>query len=309
MFSVIFPGQGSQVVGMAKDFFSKFDIVKKYFKEADEVLNFPISTLILNGPKEELDLTENTQPAIFLVGYSIFNLIKNEFGIDLHRAKFFAGHSVGEYTALATSEVISFQETLKLLKTRGNAMQTAVPKGDGGMIAVLGCEISKIEKLITSGNCKCFIANDNSNGQLVISGKINEIKNFALQLKKERIKNIILPVSGPFHCELMKNATNIMRSEINKLSFRNGKNTLISNVTAKESNDKEEIKDLLIQQIENRVRWRESVDYMIGKGVNQFIEIGPGKVLSGLIKRINKTVKVNAINSEEDISLIKNDKF
>ncbi len=216
MFSVIFPGQGSQTVGMSKELYNNFDLVKKYFKEADQVLNFPISKIILEGPKENLDETENTQPAIFLVGYSIFNLLKNEFGIDLHKAKFFAGHSVGEYTALASSGAISFEETIKLLKLRGNAMQSAVPKGEGTMVAVLGSEISLIEKLIKNNNYKCFIANDNSNGQIVVSGKTKDIENFVLDLKKQGIKNIILPVSGPFHCELMSKATLIMKSELEK---------------------------------------------------------------------------------------------
>ena len=148
MFSVIFPGQGSQVVGMSNELHSKFDLVKKLFKDADQVLNFPISRVILEGPKEDLNLTENTQPAIFLVGYSIFNLTKQEFGLDLNKAKFFAGHSVGEYTALASSGVIGFEEALRLLKIRGNAMQSAVPKNEGGMVAVLGSDINTIEDLI-----------------------------------------------------------------------------------------------------------------------------------------------------------------
>ena len=306
MFSVIFPGQGSQTVGMSKELYNNFDLVKKYFKEADQVLNFPISKIILEGPKENLDETENTQPAIFLVGYSIFNLLKKEFGVDLHKAKFFAGHSVGEYTALASSGAISFEETIKLLKLRGNAMQSAVPKGEGTMVAVLGSEISLIEKLIKNNNYKCFIANDNSNGQIVVSGKTKDIENFVLDLKKQGIKNIILPVSGPFHCELMSKATLIMKSELEKIKIKHGKNILISNVTANPIQEINEIRDLLIKQIENRVRWRESVCYMIEKGVNQFIEIGPGKILSGLIKRIDRSVKVNTVNTEEDIKLLKN---
>ena len=309
MFSVIFPGQGSQVVGMSNELHSKFDLVKKLFKDADQVLNFPISKVILEGPKEELNLTENTQPAIFLVGYSIFNLIKQEFGLDLNKAKFFAGHSVGEYTALASSGVIGFEETLRLLKIRGNAMQSAVPKNEGGMVAVLGSDITTIEDLIKKKNHKCFIANDNTTGQLVISGRLNDLQNFINDLKDLGIKNIILPVSGPFHCELMNKATKVMQSELNKLNFKNGKNILISNVSANPMQKIEEIKDLLIKQIESRVRWRESIHYMIEAGIDQFIEIGPGKVLSGLIKRINKTVKVNAINNEEDINIIKNDKL
>ena len=306
MFSVIFPGQGSQIVGMGAEFHQKFNIVKNLFKEADEILGFPISKLILEGPKEKLDLTANTQPAIFLVGYSIFQLTKKEFNIDLSKASFFAGHSLGEYTALACAEVLSFSETLKILKIRGNAMQSAVPNGEGGMVAVLGSDVEKIEKIINENKDRynCFIANDNSNGQLVVSGKITEIEKFILDLKLSNIKNIKLPVSAPFHCSLMEKATQIMSKEIQKLDFRNLKNILISNVTAKEVTKPTLLKDLLIKQIENRVRWRESINYMIKKEVNQFIEIGPGKVLSGLVKRIDKNVKVSAINNEEDISSI-----
>jgi len=306
MFSVIFPGQGSQIVGMGKEFHTKFDTVKKLFNEADKILEFPISSLILEGPKDQLDLTENTQPAIFLVGYSIFQLLKKEFELNLNKANFFAGHSLGEYTALAAADVLSFSDTLKILKIRGNAMQSAVPKGEGGMVAVLGSDIEQIEKIIEENKNKyeCFIANDNSNGQLVVSGNINNIDKFILDLKSNSIKNIKLPVSAPFHCKLMKKATDIMTKEITKLEFKDPKNILISNVTGKEVTSSSLLKDLLIKQIESRVRWRESVMLIINKGVNKFIEIGPGKVLSGLIKRIDKSVKVSAINNEEDIKLI-----
>ena len=306
MFSVIFPGQGSQIVGMGKELHAKFDTVKKIFNEADKILEFSISSLILEGPKDQLDLTENTQPAIFLVGYSIFQLLKKEFKLDLNKANFFAGHSLGEYTALASADVLSFSDTLKILKIRGSAMQSAVPKGEGGMVAVLGSDIEQIEKIIKENKNKyeCFIANDNSNGQLVVSGNINNIDKFILDLKSNSIKNIKLPVSAPFHCKLMKKATDIMTKEITKLEFKDPKNILISNVTGKEVTSSSLLKDLLIKQIESRVRWRESVMLMINKGINKFIEIGPGKVLSGLIKRIDKNVKVSAINNEEDIKLI-----
>jgi len=310
MFSVIFPGQGSQTVGMAKELYSKYELVKKLFKNADQILDFPISKIILEGPSEKLNLTENTQPAIFLVGFSIFSLIKEKFDFDLNKAKFFAGHSVGEYTALASSGVISFEDTVKLLKIRGNAMQSAVPKGEGGMIAVLGSDVDTINNIINNNKYKCYIANDNSVGQLVISGTILDIQNFAKDLKDLRIKNIFLPVSGPFHCELMSKATQIMSSEINRLDLKNGRNILISNVTANKMQNLDETKHLLVKQIESRVRWRESVIFMIKNRTDQFIEIGPGKVLSGLIKRIDKNVKVNAINNEEDINLLlKNDKL
>ena len=307
MFSVIFPGQGSQMVGMASELHSKFELFKKLYKEADGVLNFPISKLILDGPKEQLDLTENTQPAIFLVGYSIFQLLKQEFKIDLNKAKFFAGHSLGEYTALACAGSLDFASTLKILKIRGSAMQSAVPKGEGGMLAVLGSDPEAIEKIFDDNKDKyqCFIANDNSNGQLVASGTMEDIDKLSSDLRSKSIKNIKLSVSAPFHCNLMSKATELMKKEIEKLEFKDFQNPLISNVTATEIKDKSMLKDLLVKQIESRVRWRESVLYMIKNGVNQFIEIGPGKVLSGLIKRINRNVKISAINKEEDISIAK----
>ena len=306
MFSVIFPGQGSQLVGMCKDLHNKYSIIQNLFKEADDILGFSLSNLILNGPREELDSTENTQPAIFLVSYSIFNLIKEEFNINLNKAEFFAGHSLGEYTALASAESLSFSDTLKILKIRGKAMQSAVPRGVGGMVAVLGSEIKKIENIIQENKSKyeCYIANDNSEGQIVLSGNIDDLEKMIVDLKAASIKNIKLPVSAPFHCKLMNKATLVMREEILKLNFKESKNTLVSNVTGKEISNSDELKSLLVKQIECRVRWRESVSLMINKGVTQFIEIGPGKVLSGLIKRIDRSVKVSAINTEQDIKLI-----
>jgi len=306
MFSVIFPGQGSQSVGMAEDLYNKFDIVKELFNEADSVLNFSITKLIMNGTKEELDQTENTQPAIFLVGYSIFQLIKKEFSIDLNNANYFAGHSLGEYTALSCAGALSFSDTLKLLRVRGKAMQEAVPKGEGGMIAILGSSTEVIEKIFEENKNKyeCFIANDNSNGQIVASGKVVNLDLLIEDLKKQNIKNIKLPVSAPFHCKLMNNATKIMKNEIQKCDFKNLKNTLISNVTAQEVNETSILKELLIKQIESRVRWRESVNLMLEKKITQFIEIGPGKVLSGLVKRMDRNAKVTSINTEDDIKQI-----
>ena len=306
MFSVIFPGQGSQLVGMGKDFYDKYALVQDLFKEADDTLGFSLSNLILNGPKEDLDLTENTQPAIFLISYSIFKLIKEEFNINLSKANFFAGHSLGEYSALASSGVLSFSDTLKILKIRGKAMQSSVPKGVGGMVAVLGSKIETIENFIIENKTKyeCYIANDNSEGQIVLSGNTKDLEKMMVDLKFANIKNIKLPVSAPFHCKLMNEATLVMNEELAKLNFKEPENILISNVTGKEIKNSNELKYLLIQQIESRVRWRESVVLMINKGVSQFIEIGPGKVLSGLIKRIDKNIKVSAINHEEDIKLI-----
>ncbi len=307
MFSVIFPGQGSQIIGMGKEFYDNFDLVKNLFKEADHSLKFSLSKLILEGPKEELDLTANTQPAIFLISYCIFNIVKNEFGINLNKAKYFAGHSLGEYSALSCAGYLSFSETLKILQVRGYAMQNSIPNGQGGMVAVLGSTVEIIEKILKDNDqeIKAQIANDNSEGQVVLSGKTKDLDKLIMILKEKSIKNIKLPVSAPFHCTLMNNATKIMIEELDKLNFKSGENTLISNVTADEISNIEELKDLLIKQIENRVRWRESIINMIKNDVNHFIEIGPGKVLSGLVKRINRDVKINTINSMEDITNLK----
>ena len=307
MFSVIFPGQGSQMVGMGKEFYDKFDLVKNLFKEADDVLNFSMSKLILEGPKDELDLTTNTQPAIFLISYSIYNVIKKEFNIDLGKAKYFAGHSLGEYSALSCAGYLNFSDTLKILRIRGDAMQNSVPKGEGGMVAVLGSTVDVIEKILKDNeqNLTAQIANDNSEGQIVLSGKTDDLDKLILILKENSIKNIKLPVSAPFHCNLMNKATNIMNDELNKLKFNEGENKLISNVTANEILNTIELKELLVKQIENRVRWRESVINMINSDVNHFIEIGPGKVLSGLVKRISKDVKIDTINNQGDIEGLK----
>ena len=306
MFSVIFPGQGSQSVGMAKNLYNNYRFIKELFDKADEILGFSLSKIILEGPKEELDQTENTQPAIFLVSYSIFEMIKRETELDLRKAKYFAGHSLGEYTALTASGSLDFDQTIRLLKIRGNAMQSAVPKGEGGMLVVLGTEIKNISDLLQENEKKyeCFIANDNSNGQVVLSGRNKDLGLLVEDLKKKSIKNIKLPVSAPFHCKLMSSATEIMRKEILNTEFKNPNNVIISNVTGKEVNNSSQIKDLLIEQIESPVRWRESIIYMINKKVRKFIEIGPGKVLSGLVKRIDKSVNLMSVNGIEDLKNI-----
>lgn len=306
MFSVVFPGQGSQVVGMGKELYDKHKIVQDLFNEADETLGFSLSKLIIDGPKDDLDLTINTQPAIFLTSYSIFKVIKDEHNIDLSNAHAFAGHSLGEYSALACAGYLNFNETLKILKLRGESMQNAVPKGIGGMLAVLGTTTETIEKILDENkdNFQAQIANDNSDGQIVVSGKLEDLKKMMENLKENKIKNIQLPVSAPFHCSLMEKATENMREPLNNLSIEPVGINIVSNVTALAVNEPSKIKELLIKQIENRVRWRESILKMIDEGVDNFIEIGPGKVLAGLIKRINKQVKTISINSEDDIKSI-----
>ena len=303
MNSIIFPGQGSQIVGMGKEFFDKYNVVKNLFIEADDILGVNLSKIILNGPKQDLDFTENTQPAIFLVSYSIFRVIKEEFNIDLNKAKYFAGHSLGEYSALSCAGYLDFNETVKLLRVRGKAMQDSVPKGEGGMLAVLGSKIEDIEEILNdnSNSFKAEIANDNSNGQLVLSGKIKDLELINDFLKIKKIKCVKLPVSAPFHCSLMSKATEEMSNQLKKIEFKHSNNIIFSNVTGQEVSDPHNLKNLLIDQIEKRVRWRESIINMINKGVEHFVEIGPGKVLSGLIKRINKDVKITSINNQSDI--------
>ena len=303
MFSVLFPGQGSQSIGMAKVFYDNFDYVKSLYQEADDLLKNQISKLILEGPKDKLDLTENTQPAIFLVSYSIFQVIKKETSFDINSAKYFAGHSLGEYSALSCAEVLTFSQTIKLLKKRGQAMQSAVPKGQGGMLAVLGTEIDKINEMLNINKDKfiCYVANDNSIGQVVVSGNNNDLEKFSLELKNNSIKNIKLQVSAPFHCKLMESATKVMNEELSKTEFKSPKVDIISNVTSVPTNDVTIIKELLINQIEKPVRWRETVNYMMDKNINKFIEIGPGKVLSGLVKRINRNAELLQINDLEDL--------
>jgi len=307
MFSVLFPGQGSQSVGMATNLYNRYSYVKELFKIADETLGFSLSKLILEGPKEQLNQTENTQPAIFLVSISIFEMTRRESNIDLINAKYFAGHSLGEYSALAASGSINFEQTIKLLKARGKAMQSAVPKGEGGMLAVLGTDLKIISDLLNENQKKyqCFIANDNSTGQIVLSGMNKDLDALTEDLKKNTIKNIRLPVSAPFHSKLMSSATEIMKQEINQSNFIHPKNTIISNVTSLETTEPNQIKELLIKQIENPVRWRESVIYMINKGVTKFVEIGPGKVLSGLVKRIDRSVTIVSINELDDLQGVK----
>ena len=303
MRAVLFPGQGSQYVGMGSDFYKKFDSTKFFFEIVDKTLGFSLSNIILNGPEEELKLTQNTQPAIMTVGVCIFNVLNQEFGLNLNNARFFAGHSLGEYTALVCGGSLTIERAAYLLHERGKSMQDAIHPDQGSMIAILGMGVDEVEKEINllPKEETCEIANDNSNSQVVVSGKKAAIEILSNNLKKKRKRGILLPVSAPFHCSLMKKAAGNMKDKIEKTNFLKSKPNIISNVTAKEEIDVNRIKPLLIDQITSRVRWRESVDYMINQGVKDFLEIGPGKVLSGLVKKINRDVKVSNINSIGDI--------
>jgi [acyl-carrier-protein] S-malonyltransferase len=292
MKALLFPGQGSQIVGMCSDFYRNFSEVKNIFLEADDILKIKLSKLILEGPEDELKLTENTQPAIMTASYSIFKVLRNEFNLDVKSFKYFAGHSLGEYSALVCAESLTFKDSLFLLRERGKAMQQAVPDGEGAMLAVLGCKIEEVSKYINDlkEESVCEIANDNAEGQIIVSGEIKKIKK----------KSILLPVSAPFHCSLMKNAEQIMKEKITSINFKNPLIEIISNVTAKPHDNEENIKKLLISQICSKVRWRESILFMSQNKINDFIEIGPGKILSGMLKRIVKNYNSTSINSIED---------
>ena len=301
---LLFPGQGSQTVGMGAEFFNNFDLAKKIFKEADQKLNYPISKIILDGPENELQLTKNTQPAILTVSYTIFRILKEEFNFDFEPIKYFAGHSLGEYSALVCADSLNFQDSLYLLHERGKSMQEAVPVGEGSMIAVLGSNINEIKSLINSRDDNkgvCEIANDNADGQVIISGGKKSIDSFQVYLKKEKIKSIPLKVSAPFHCSLMKPAADNMKIKINNTNFNNPAFEIINNVTANPENNPNDIKNLLVKQIYSTVRWRESIINMSKAGAENYIEIGPGKVLTGMVKRTLKNAKCFSINTIADI--------
>ena len=310
MSALLFPGQGSQVVGMGSEFYNNFNVVKKIFNQADEKLNYSISKLILEGPEDKLQLTKNTQPAILTVSYSIFRVLKDEFGFDLKNFKFFAGHSLGEYSALVCSNSLGFDDALYLLHERGKAMQEAVPLGEGSMIAVLGIKIEELINLIKQIDTKkgiCEIANDNAVGQVIVSGNKQKVELLQGFLKEKKIKSIPLKVSAPFHCSLMKPAAKIMEEKIQKTDFKNPLFNIVNNVTATPETNSDNIKRLLIEQIFSTVNWRESIINISKAGVKDFIEIGPGKALTGMVKRTIKEANCFSINTITDIKNLTNE--
>ena len=303
MKTILFPGQGSQIVGMGSEFYNNFEFVKKIFDEADNILNYKISKIILEGPEDELKLTRNTQPAILVVSYAIFSVLKKEFNFDFKDTKYFAGHSLGEYSALVCSQSLEFSDALFLLFERGKSMQEAVPVGKGKMIAILGSKIDEINKFISNERIKgvCEIANDNAEGQTIISGDVDSIDLLQNILKENNKKFLPLNVSAPFHCSLMKPATIVMTDKINSINFKKPIFDIICNVTAKPENNPEVIKKLLIKQIFSTVRWRESLINMSKNKVTDYVEIGPGKALSGMVKRTIKNINCFSINSIDDM--------
>ena len=306
--SIIFPGQGAQKVGMGKDIYDNFAVAKEVFQEVDDALKVKLSDIIFLDKDKSLNHTTNTQPAIMTVGVALFRVLEKELGLKINHYDYCAGHSLGEYTALVCAGSLSLTDAATMLRARGTAMQNAVKIGEGGMAAILGAEINEINKVIIKNNFSTVeISNDNCPGQVVISGKKEEIDICCIKIKEELSKKSInLPVSAPFHCKLMKPAAEQMKELILESNFTQPEIPIISNVTAREETGVEDIKNLLIEQIYSRVRWREIIEFMIKSKVNEIHELGPGKSLSGMIKRFDTNIVLQNYNSFEDISNLKN---
>ena len=302
----IFPGQGSQKVGMGKDLYDNFPVAKEVFQEVDDALSINLSRIIFEGEEEELKLTINTQPALMAVSFAIVRVIESFIGKNISEVgKFTAGHSLGEYSALVSARSIKLNDAAKILRLRGEFMQNAVPLNIGAMAALIGVDTNIVKEIRSKYAEKdeiIDIGNDNAPGQFVISGHNSIVDKVIANHKAFGIKRAIkLPVSAPFHCRLMEKARENMESYIQDLELLSPKLILVNNVGAAPLTEINKIKDSLVEQITNTVRWRESIDNMCDLGVDNFIEIGAGNVLSGLVKRINKTVNSSSIQNIENI--------
>ena len=294
--ALVFPGQGSQAVGMGTELAATFPAAREVFQEVDDALGQDLSRLMAEGPEQELTLTENAQPALMAVSMAVLRVLEKDFGAELSQlGAFVAGHSLGEYTALTAAGTFTIVDAARLLRTRGLAMQTAVPVGEGAMAALMGVELTLAQEIAseatrdTYDGSVCVAANDNAPGQVVISGNRTAVQR-AIDIAGLRgaKRSILLPVSGPFHCPLMAPVANVMDNALANVQMQAPKIPLISNVSASEVAEPEEIRRLLVQQVTGMVRWRESVLYMCAQGVVELVEVGAGKVLSGLAKRIDR---------------------
>jgi [acyl-carrier-protein] S-malonyltransferase len=304
----IFPGQGSQFIGMGKDLAEAFTEARETFQAVDDALGFDLSGLMFDGEAESLNMTENTQPALMAVSMAVVNVLKGQGGLDLsEKASFMAGHSLGEYAALTAAGALELSDTAKLLRLRGQAMQRAVPVGEGAMAALLGLENDVVDEISkeASDTGICEIANDNSPGQIVVSGQVAAVEAAAALAKEKGAKRaVILPVSAPFHCSLMNPAAEEMAAALAETNVQVPSIPVVANVTAKGVTDPSEIRDLLIQQITGRVRWSESVVWMGEQGVTEMAELGAGKVLSGLVRRINKEIACDSVGTPEQVEAL-----
>lgn len=305
VYAFVFPGQGSQSVGMGADLAQAFPAARAVFQEVDDALGEHLSKIIFEGPLDTLTSTENAQPALMAVSMAVLRVLETDGGLDLGAmATLLAGHSLGEYAALAAGRSFGITEAARLLRLRGQAMQKAVPAGEGGMAAIIGGTLAQVEEICASAGKGSVleIANDNGGGQIVISGKMDAIDQAIALAKEMKIKRALkLPVSAPFHCSLMRPAEYIMAEALEKADIAAPIVPVIANVTAEKETDADAIRLNLTRQITGRVRWRESVQAMSGMGVDTFVEIGAGKVLSGLVKRIDGEVATLSINTPADI--------
>jgi len=301
---LVFPGQGSQYVGMGKKLFEQYKEARELFEVADDTLGYSITKLCFNGPEDVLKLTENTQPALLTVSCAVYKVLYNKTGIE---ANFMTGHSLGEYSALVAAGSIKFEDAVRIVHKRGKFMQEAVPVGTGGMLAVIGLEDYEIEEACKEVDAALGIvtpANYNSFGQVVVSGNTEALSAVTPILKEKGAKKILpLPVSAPFHSPLMAKAADRLAEVLENVKIELPKAQVISNVTAEPYKTVEEIRELLVKQVKAPVRWVECVKYMWAQGVNEFVELGAGKVLSGLIKRIERDAKTVNIELPEEIEL------
>ena len=304
----IFPGQGSQQVGMGRDLAEAFPVARHLFEEVDDALGQHLGRLMFQGPDEELVLTENAQPALMAVSMAVVLVLREEGGLDLGKScSFVAGHSLGEYSALAAAGALELADAARLLKVRGQAMQDAVPVGKGAMAALIGLNFDDVESIASDAEDGevCMPANDNAPGQIVISGDKAAV-NRALELAAERgcRRNVVLPVSAPFHCSLMKPAAEVMETALADVPLSPPVVPLVANVTAESVNDPSLIRQLLVEQVTSMVRWRESVLYMKEQKVTELVELGAGKVLSGLARRIDRDLSARSVQSPDDIEAV-----
>jgi [acyl-carrier-protein] S-malonyltransferase len=309
----LFPGQGSQAIGMGREFYDNFRCAKDVFQEVDEALKQNLTKIIFEGPEADLVLTENAQPALMTVSLAVMRVLEKEGGIDLSQtASYVAGHSLGQYSALCAAGGLSLSQTAQLLKIRGQAMQRAVPLGQGAMAALLGLELPAVETIIQEAaqGQICEIANDNSPGQIVISGHREAIER-AVDLSKDHgaKRSVILNVSAPFHCALMEPARLAMKEALEAVNIKDPLVPLLDNVSAESVQSGEALRTLLVEQVTGRVRWRESILKMAAKGVTTTIEIGAGKVLTGLSKRITPTLEAFSLNTPYDMDVFVKDKL